>query len=66
MYEEGGKFIGHRILPVSAIRPGKPLSPLKQTLRSEKKRQIQIPTTVDHHQPCRFIQSENLNNIFQF
>ncbi|CAJ0947796.1 unnamed protein product [Ranitomeya imitator] len=22
-YEEGGKFIGHRILPVSAIRPGK-------------------------------------------
>lgn len=30
------------------------------------KRQIQIPTTVDHHQPCRFIQSENLNNIFQF
>lgn len=21
-YEEGGKFIGHRILPVQAIRPG--------------------------------------------
>lgn len=24
-YEEGGKFIGHRILPVSAIRPGRDL-----------------------------------------
>lgn len=23
VYEEGGKFIGHRILPVQAIRPGK-------------------------------------------
>lgn len=22
MFEEGGKFIGHRIIPVSAIRPG--------------------------------------------
>lgn len=22
-FEEGGKFIGHRIIPVSAIRPGK-------------------------------------------
>jgi hypothetical protein len=22
VYEEGGKFIGHRILPVQAIRPG--------------------------------------------
>lgn len=21
-FEEGGKFIGHRIIPVSAIRPG--------------------------------------------
>lgn len=22
VFEEGGKFIGHRIIPVSAIRPG--------------------------------------------
>lgn len=22
-FEEGGKFIGHRIIPVSAIRPGR-------------------------------------------
>ncbi len=22
VYEEGGKFIGHRIIPVSSIRPG--------------------------------------------
>lgn len=27
VFEEGGKFIGHRIIPVSAIRPGEtPLS----------------------------------------
>lgn len=25
VFEEGGKFIGHRIIPVSAIRPGENL-----------------------------------------
>lgn len=28
VFEEGGKFIGHRLIPVSAIRPGRFLLPL--------------------------------------
>uniref|UniRef100_A0A8D0H8G1 Phosphoinositide phospholipase C n=1 Tax=Sphenodon punctatus TaxID=8508 RepID=A0A8D0H8G1_SPHPU len=39
VYEEGGKFIGHRILPVSAIRPGYHYI----CLRNEKNQPLTLP-----------------------
>nr|XP_033793273.1 1-phosphatidylinositol 4,5-bisphosphate phosphodiesterase beta-1 isoform X4 [Geotrypetes seraphini] len=39
VYEEGGKFIGHRILPVSAIRPGYHYI----CLRNEKNLPLMLP-----------------------
>ncbi|XP_063040749.1 1-phosphatidylinositol 4,5-bisphosphate phosphodiesterase beta-1 [Engraulis encrasicolus] len=39
-FEEGGKFIGHRIIPVSAIRPGYRYI----GLRSEKNQNLTLPT----------------------
>ncbi|XP_062407347.1 1-phosphatidylinositol 4,5-bisphosphate phosphodiesterase beta-1 [Sardina pilchardus] len=40
VYEDGGKFIGHRILPVSAIRPGYHYV----ALRNEKNQCLTLPT----------------------
>ncbi|XP_043912507.1 1-phosphatidylinositol 4,5-bisphosphate phosphodiesterase beta-1 [Protopterus annectens] len=40
VYEEGGKFIGHRILPVSAIRPGYHYI----SLRNEKNQPLILPS----------------------
>ncbi|XP_053140736.1 1-phosphatidylinositol 4,5-bisphosphate phosphodiesterase beta-1 isoform X15 [Hemicordylus capensis] len=39
VYEEGGKFIGHRILPVSAIRPGYHYI----CLRNERNQPLMLP-----------------------
>uniref|UniRef100_A0A3Q2ZD67 1-phosphatidylinositol 4,5-bisphosphate phosphodiesterase n=1 Tax=Kryptolebias marmoratus TaxID=37003 RepID=A0A3Q2ZD67_KRYMA len=39
VFEEGGKFIGHRIIPVSAIRPGYHYI----TLRNEKNQSLTLP-----------------------
>uniref|UniRef100_A0A8C8S7K8 1-phosphatidylinositol 4,5-bisphosphate phosphodiesterase n=1 Tax=Pelusios castaneus TaxID=367368 RepID=A0A8C8S7K8_9SAUR len=39
VYEEGGKFIGHRILPVSAIRPGYHYI----CLRNERNQSLMLP-----------------------
>ncbi|KAK7907219.1 hypothetical protein WMY93_015831 [Mugilogobius chulae] len=39
VFEEGGKFIGHRIIPVSAIRPGYRYI----TLRNEKNQSLTLP-----------------------
>ncbi|XP_010791265.1 1-phosphatidylinositol 4,5-bisphosphate phosphodiesterase beta-1-like [Notothenia coriiceps] len=38
-FEEGGKFIGHRIIPVSAIRPGYRYI----SLRNEKNQSLVLP-----------------------
>lgn len=65
MYEEGGKFIGHRILPVSAIRPGKPCSPLRQLLYREKKQQPRVSAAVNQQPLRRFIETGDLNNLSQ-
>uniref|UniRef100_A0A7N8XJY2 1-phosphatidylinositol 4,5-bisphosphate phosphodiesterase n=1 Tax=Mastacembelus armatus TaxID=205130 RepID=A0A7N8XJY2_9TELE len=40
VFEEGGKFIGHRIIPVSAIRPGYHYI----SLRNEKNQSLTLPT----------------------
>ncbi|MGH0126919.1 UNVERIFIED_CONTAM: hypothetical protein FKN15_042090 [Acipenser sinensis] len=40
VFEEGGKFIGHRIIPVSAIRPGYHYI----SLRNEKNQPLVLPT----------------------
>uniref|UniRef100_A0A3Q3WAF3 1-phosphatidylinositol 4,5-bisphosphate phosphodiesterase n=1 Tax=Mola mola TaxID=94237 RepID=A0A3Q3WAF3_MOLML len=40
VFEEGGKFIGHRIIPVSAIRPGYHYI----SLRNEKNQALNLPT----------------------
>ncbi|RXM31414.1 1-phosphatidylinositol 4,5-bisphosphate phosphodiesterase beta-1 [Acipenser ruthenus] len=40
VFEEGGKFIGHRIIPVSAIRPGYHYI----SLRNEKNQSLVLPT----------------------
>ncbi|KAM9355316.1 1-phosphatidylinositol 4,5-bisphosphate phosphodiesterase beta-1 [Pholidichthys leucotaenia] len=39
VFEEGGKFIGHRIIPVSAIRPGYHYI----SLRNEKNQSLSLP-----------------------
>uniref|UniRef100_A0A665V621 1-phosphatidylinositol 4,5-bisphosphate phosphodiesterase n=1 Tax=Echeneis naucrates TaxID=173247 RepID=A0A665V621_ECHNA len=39
VFEEGGKFIGHRIIPVSAIRPGYHYI----SLRNEKNQSLMLP-----------------------
>uniref|UniRef100_A0A3B3YPB7 1-phosphatidylinositol 4,5-bisphosphate phosphodiesterase n=1 Tax=Poecilia mexicana TaxID=48701 RepID=A0A3B3YPB7_9TELE len=39
VFEEGGKFIGHRIMPVSAIRPGYRYI----SLRNEKNQSLMLP-----------------------
>uniref|UniRef100_A0A8C6TV07 1-phosphatidylinositol 4,5-bisphosphate phosphodiesterase n=1 Tax=Neogobius melanostomus TaxID=47308 RepID=A0A8C6TV07_9GOBI len=40
VFEEGGKFIGHRIIPVSAIRPGYRYV----SLRNEKNQSLTLPS----------------------
>ncbi|XP_048456854.1 1-phosphatidylinositol 4,5-bisphosphate phosphodiesterase beta-1-like [Rhincodon typus] len=40
VYEEGGKFIGHRILPVQAVRPGYHYI----CLRNERNQPLMLPT----------------------
>ncbi|XP_074503475.1 1-phosphatidylinositol 4,5-bisphosphate phosphodiesterase beta-1-like [Sebastes fasciatus] len=43
-FEEGGKFIGHRIIPVSAIRPGYRYI----SLRNEKNQSLILPAVFVH------------------
>ncbi|XP_048477116.1 alpha-actinin-2-like [Rhincodon typus] len=44
VFEEGGKFLGHRVLPVSAIRPGYHYI----CLRNELNQPLQLPTLFVH------------------
>ncbi|XP_055521710.1 LOW QUALITY PROTEIN: 1-phosphatidylinositol 4,5-bisphosphate phosphodiesterase beta-1-like, partial [Leucoraja erinacea] len=51
VYEEGGKFIGHRVLPVSAIRPGE----FYICLRNEANQPLQLPALLVYTEVKDFV-----------
>uniref|UniRef100_A0A8C4NYJ2 Phosphoinositide phospholipase C n=1 Tax=Dicentrarchus labrax TaxID=13489 RepID=A0A8C4NYJ2_DICLA len=67
VFEEGGKFIGHRIIPVSAIRPGYHYI----SLRNEKNQSLTLPALfvyveVKDYVPDTFAGTAALSNPIRY
>uniref|UniRef100_A0A669C8R8 Phosphoinositide phospholipase C n=1 Tax=Oreochromis niloticus TaxID=8128 RepID=A0A669C8R8_ORENI len=67
VFEEGGKFIGHRIIPVSAIRPGYHYI----SLRNEKNQSLTLPALfvyveVKDYVPDTFAGKSALSNPIRY
>uniref|UniRef100_A0A670YXL4 1-phosphatidylinositol 4,5-bisphosphate phosphodiesterase n=1 Tax=Pseudonaja textilis TaxID=8673 RepID=A0A670YXL4_PSETE len=57
VFEEGGKFVGHRILPVSAIRAGYHYI----CLRSESNQPLCLPALLVYTEACDYIPDDHQN-----
>ncbi|XP_058015926.1 1-phosphatidylinositol 4,5-bisphosphate phosphodiesterase beta-3 [Ahaetulla prasina] len=57
VFEEGGKFVGHRILPVSAIRAGYHYI----CLRSESNHPLCLPALLVYTEACDYIPDDHQN-----